>query len=610
MLFCHFSFAQSKSYSTANAHSHNDYENPTPFFTAYNEKFGSIEADIFLWNDSLLVGHTVNDLRFKRTLQQLYLDPLAEKVKVNYGYPYKDSALTLQLLIDIKTEAVSTLKRLTEILQRYPSLIACDKIHFVITGNRPNISDFPSYPNYILFDGELNKTYTSAALQKVALFSDDLKKYTTWNGKGIFTASDKQKVDSLVALAHATNKPIRFWDAPDFVNAWYQLIHADVDYINTDHITDLSKFLQQLNINSYSTTNFYPAYIPTYHSDGVSKKVKDVILLIGDGCSWPQLYAGYTANHANLNIFNIKNIGLSKTSSYDSYITDSAPGSTSISSGIKTNNRFVGVDHTGAAITLLPAYLSKRKIKTGLITCGDITDATPADFYAHQKERDSSIAILKDLINAPVDVVMGSGNESVNNVKLLSKTKSEYLNPEIIKQLMQRYSIVHSVDSINNSNKKWIAIEKQAGLSFINGRGSWLQKAFQKGVSVLSKNSEGFFMMIEGAQIDYGGHANNLPYVVTEVLDFDQVVGEALRFADSNNETLVIVTADHETGGLTLLDGKYSGGYVSGNFSTNDHTALPVPVFAYGPMSESFKGVYENTELFHKILNAIGIPGK
>ncbi|MBS1610086.1 MAG: alkaline phosphatase, partial [Bacteroidetes bacterium] len=85
----------------------------------------------------------------------------------------------------------------------------------------------------------------------------------------------------------------------------------------------------------------------------------------------------------------------------------------------------------------------------------------------------------------------------------------------------------------------------------------WMQQAFAKTINILSKNKEGFFMMAEGAQIDYGGHDNNIGYVATEVMDFDKTIGDALRFADKDGETLVIVTADHETGGLTLLDGDY-----------------------------------------------------
>ncbi|MEI9955499.1 MAG: alkaline phosphatase [Ferruginibacter sp.] len=206
---------------------------------------------------------------------------------------------------------------------------------------------------------------------------------------------------------------------------------------------------------------------------------------------------------------------------------------------------------------------------------------------------------------------MGSGNESLSNVKLLNDDGRQYISAPIIKELQPKFTVVNSIDSVTaDTNKKWVVIEKQAGLSMLNGRGDWLKNALSKTIAVLSKNEAGFFIMTEGAQVDYGGHANSLPYVVTEVADFDKVVGEALRFADIDGETLVIVTADHETGGLTLLNGDYTKGYVSGKFSTNDHTALPVPVFAYGPMSASFTGVYENTALFYKIMAALNIPVK
>lgn len=602
---------QNIKYSVANAHSHNDYENKFPFNTAYDAQFGSMEADIFLWNDSLIIGHTEHDIPYKRTLENLYLAPLQKKVAENNGVPYKDTSLQLQLLIDIKTGAKATLTKLIDVLNRYPLLISSKKITFVITGNRPDESEFITYPDFILFDAEVKKNYSLAALTKIALFSDDLKNYTHWNGKGILPAGDQLAIGAAIGKAHQLNKKIRFWNAPDFTNAWYQLIHAGVDFINTDHITELSEFFNTLALNSYTAAATYSCYQPTYKYDGINKKVKNIILLIGDGCGWPQLYAGYTANHANLNIFKIKNIGLSKTSSYDNYITDSAPGATSIASGVKTNNRSVGVDHTGRAIPLIPVYLEKRKIKTGLVTCGDITDATPADFYAHQKERDSSIAVIRDLKNSPVTILMGSGNESLTNVQLLNDDGRQYLNTAVLKELEPQFTVVNAVDSVtSDEKKKWVVIQKQAGLSMLNGRGEWLSKAFSKTLQLLSQNEPGFFIMTEGAQVDYGGHANSLPYVVTEVADFDRVVGEALKFADANGETLVIVTADHETGGLTLLDGDYTKGYVSGKFSTNDHTALPVPVFAYGPMSASFTGVYENTALFFKIMAALQVPVK
>jgi alkaline phosphatase len=370
-----------------------------------------------------------------------------------------------------------------------------------------------------------------------------------------------------------------------------------VDYINTDHINVAGSFIKQLPVRTYTAMQTYPLYKPKFTNDGIAAPVKNVILLIGDGTALPQWYAGYTANHAALNVFSMRHTGLSKTSSYDSYITDSAPGSTAFSSGEKTNNRSVGVDHTGRALVLLPDILARRKIKTGIITSGDITDATPADFYAHQPERSSSEAILYDLLQSHVQIIMGQGSEKIN--------------PALEQQLAKNFTMVSSLDRVTtDTSKKWMVTEKRAGLSMLKGRGDWAGQAFEKSIALLSKEKNGFFLVAEGAQIDHGGHENNLPYVASEVMDFDQLAGKAMQFADGNGQTLVIVIADHETGGLTLLEGDYNKGYVSGQFSTVDHTAIPVPVFAYGPGAQLFTGVYENTAVFYKILAALGIKNK
>lgn len=582
--------AQPARYTVSNVHAHNDYEKPFPFKQAYNAGIGSVEADVFLTADGLLVAHDSIQLLNKRTLEALYLKPLAGYIQQHHGHPYADSTALLQLMIDIKTAAVPALDALIQLLQQYPAIIQCPQVAVVISGNRPDPETYTKYPSWIGFDGELRKTYSAAALSRIVMMSDNFKAFSSWNGKGIIPAAEKKQIDAVISNAHALQKKVRFWNAPDEVNAWFRLMHLQVDYINTDKVAELSKFIVQLPVNTYTATQTYQLYRPAYRTDAVNKKVKNVIILIGDGTGLPQLYAGYTANKAALNIFNMRSSGLSKTSSYDSYITDSAPGSTAISSGEKTNNRAVGVDHTGAPLTLLPTIFAKQKKKTGLVTCGDITDATPADFYAHQSERSSSTAILADLQHADIDILMGSRNDtSIAPLKALQKT----------------FNIVQTTEQVTGAARKWIVIEPRAGLSMLKGRGDWLSKAFDKTSKTLSANKEGFLMMLEGAQIDHGGHANNLPYVVTEVMDFDQVVGKALQFADADGETLVIVTADHETGGLTLLDGDYTKGYVGGQFATTDHTALPVTVFAYGPRSYLFTGVYENTEIFRKILEAL-----
>ncbi|MBS1609789.1 MAG: alkaline phosphatase, partial [Bacteroidetes bacterium] len=471
--------AQPFNYSVANAHSHNDYNNPIPFYAAYTEGFGSIEADILLQDGILYVGHSTDDIKYKRTLEDYYIKPLLAGVRKNNGFPYADGSKSLQLLIDIKTGAIPTLDTLISLLKKYPELINTDKIKWVISGNRPDASKFSSYPSFIWFDGNIEDSYSNEALSKIVMLSADLKNYTEWNGKSNTTSESEQKIKAAVAKVHGLNKLIRFWDAPDIINTWYELMHFGVDYINTDHIHELASFLNKLPRNSFVSKETYTAYQPTYKSDGSTKKVKNIILLIGDGTSLAQLYAGYTANKGALNLFQMMNIGLSKTSSYDNYITDSAPGSTAISSGIKTNNRFVGVDHTGKAVPLIPLFAAKRKIKTGIITCGDIADATPADFYAHQSSRDDATAILKDLLKSPIDILMGSGDESLNNVGILKESDKSKIGEDIVSELRTKYKLVSSIDSVKENTKdKWIVIEKKAGLSILDGRGNWMQQAF------------------------------------------------------------------------------------------------------------------------------------
>jgi len=590
---CYSTARAQPAYTTANLHAHNDYEKPFPFWQAYNARFGSMEADIFLKDGALLVAHNWNDLRPERSLSAMYLNPLDSLVTRHHGFLSADNNYRLQLLIDLKSAAKPTLDALVKLLQQYPKLTDCPVLSFVISGNRPPTADYASYPEFIGFDGLFNTNYPPEVLARIPLISENLSRFANWNGKGILTAKEKKRVDSAVGVAHGMGKRVRFWNAPDTINAWYELMNARVDYINTDHIDQSAQFMRQLPKRTAVATAPYKLYTPTYKNDGKEMLVKNIILIIGDGMGLTQLYAGYTANKAALQTFLMRFTGLSKTSSADSYVTDSAPGSTAFSSGEKTNNRSVGVDANGKPLLLLPAILKQHQKLTGLITCGDITDATPADFYAHQAERSDSRLIVKDLQNAPIQLLMGAGNKSID---------------ASLPTALPAYRVVHHLDSIaHNTTSRWFLTEERAGKSVLNGRGNWLQQAFGKAVAQLSSSKAGFFLMVEGAQVDYGGHANDLPYVVAEVQDLDRVVADAMKFADGNGETLVIVTADHETGGLTLLNGNYATASVSGQFATNDHTATPVPVFAYGPMAQLFTGVYENTAIFGKMLQAMRI---
>jgi len=590
--------AQPTSYTTANAHSHNDYENAHPFHAAYNQGFGSVEADLHLINDTLWVSHKTARPGIDPTFESLYLAPLSKLVAENQGYPYADHGKKLQVLIDLKTAALPTLDKVAAVLKQYPVLSDNPNIRFVVSGSRPDSTTWHQYPAYIWFDGNLGQFYPSSALAKIALLSADFHKFTAWNGKGRLVAKEQDTLQKLVAAAHALGKPVRFWATPDNINAWYHLMKLKVDYLNTDRITDMGAFLKKLSRTTYRADKAYELYKPTYKTDAVNKKVRNVILLIGDGTGLAHWYTGYTANRGKLNVFNMRSVGLSKTSSYDNYITDSAPGATSLSTGEKTNNRAVGVDHTGVALQQIPAYIQLRGMRTGLITSGDMADATPAAFYGHQSERSAGDGMFTDLANAPVQLLMGAGNKS--------------LTPAVASSLKQKgYNLVHTIDSVPvNTSARWIVADRRAKLSMLNGRGNWLREAFDRSVGILSKNKAGFFLMAEGAQVDHGAHDNNLPWLASEVMDFDQLVGRAMEFADADGETLVVVTADHETGGVSLMDGSYKDGYTGVQFATEDHTATPVPVFAYGPQSRLFAGVYENTAIFNKIMQALGLPEK
>ena len=590
-----------------NAHSHNDYENPIPFFTAYENNFGSIEADIFYFNDSLFVGHVLGDIAKKRTIQSLYLDPLNNKIKINKGYPYKDSANTLQLLIDIKTDPYRTLNKLIAVLNEYPSITGSNKVKIVITGGRPKPNEFINYPRYIYFDGDLEKKYSPTELDRIGLFSADFSQYAVWNGKGIMVKAEQYKIDSIINSVHLLRKQIRFYGSPDYLNAWQQFMKMKVDFINTDHIVELAKFLNSYGNNNVRLIQKQNTYLPKFLNDGVNEPVTKIILLMGDGCSLPQWYAGYTANGGALTTFNLKHIGFSKTSSADNYVTDSAPGASSLATGEKIENRHLGINPLGEKLNLITDYLAVKQFKIGLISSGDVSDATPAAFYARAKERDSSIEIIQQLNSSNVQILAGAGNEQINTIRILQKKISTTLSAKNLENLLPNYTIVNNINEVNElGNQKSLVIDKQAGLSMQEGRSDWLSRAFEKVSTTLEgKDNNSFFMMEEAAQIDYGGHANNMEYVVKEVIDFDAVISKAIAYADTHKGTLVIITGDHETGGLTLHDGSYAGQRLSGQFATNDHTGIPVPVFAYGYRSYLFDGVYENTAIYNKIKEAV-----
>ncbi len=233
--------------SCLSAHSHNDYEQEKPFITAYEAGFGSIEADIWVRNGQLYVAHDQNKIDLSLTLEKMYIAPIVERFRANNGRAWKNSEGTFQLLIDLKSPAEPTLKILAEQLARYPEIFNPEvnpfAVRIAISGNRPEPADWSNYPNFICFDGELNRSYEADQLERILLFSDNLKNHTSWRGEGGLPEPDRQRLLQTIESVHRMGKKIRFWNAPDTPLAWKTFKDLRVDVINTDHIQALKNFL-------------------------------------------------------------------------------------------------------------------------------------------------------------------------------------------------------------------------------------------------------------------------------------------------------------------------------------------------------------------------------
>ncbi len=325
---------------------------------------------------------------------------------------------------------------------------------------------------------------------------------------------------------------------------------------------------------------------------------KNVILLIGDGMGLSHIYSGITANKGQLYIQNFKNIGFCKTYSKSDYVTDSAASGTAIATGEKTYNGAIGVDIDKKPIKNVRERSEDKGMATGIVSTSAITHATPASFVAHQPKREMYEEIAGDFLKTNIDVFIGGGYshfaERKDGKNLIIDLKNK------------GYKVIRDVDSL-----KYIKEGKMACLTApkhnpqAEQRNDMLRKASIAAIDILKKDKDGFFLMIEGSQIDWGAHQNDMTYIVKEVLDFDKTVGEVLKFAVKDKNTLVIVTADHETGGLAIIDGDLKKGSVEGAFTTGHHTGLLVPIFAFGPGSEHFRGFMENTEISKKIINLL-----
>lgn len=324
------------------------------------------------------------------------------------------------------------------------------------------------------------------------------------------------------------------------------------------------------------------------------KKVKNVILMIGDGMSLMHVYSAWTANRGKLFLENAQYTGLSKTYCANKLITDSGAGGTAIAIGQKTNYHSVGVDVNGKPQPSLIDLAKEKGLATGVAVTCRLWDATPADFCCHNSDRDQEYEIIADYVNCKADYVVGAGAEKFEN---------RPDGRDIFKELEEKgWQVARSWEECQAlDGDRIFAVTEPHDTPLPAERGDRLAQSSLKGLDILSRNKKGFFMMIEGSQLDDYGHFNDLDLLMQETHDFDRTVGKVFEWAAKDGETLVVVTADHETGGLTLVGGDLEKGEIQCRFSCTDHSGVMVPVYAFGPGAENFTGIYENSDIFHKI---------
>ncbi|MEI6277385.1 MAG: alkaline phosphatase [Prolixibacteraceae bacterium] len=352
------------------------------------------------------------------------------------------------------------------------------------------------------------------------------------------------------------------------------------------------------SVEEFKGGTFYP--VQKFEQVKTGKHPKNIILFIGDGMGLAHIYASMTANGGSLFLQNFIHCGFSKTYSTSDYITDSGAGGTALACGVKTYNGAIGVGADKKSVPNIREMAAKKGLKTGLVSTSAINHATPASFLAHQVSRNNYDEIAAEFINSDIDVFIGGG------VKFFENRKD---GRNLSKELKDKgYQVLYKMEDILKvKTGKLAGLTAEEHNSPMPERGEMLVPATQTAINLLSQNKKGFFLMVEGSEIDFLAHNNNAPGVVGETLDLDKAIGAALAFAAKDGHTLIVVTADHETGGMTINEGNNKTGAFTAKFSSPEHTGVCVPIFAYGPGAEQFGGFMENTEVANKMMKLLGV---
>ena len=342
------------------------------------------------------------------------------------------------------------------------------------------------------------------------------------------------------------------------------------------------------------------------------QKPRNLVLFIGDGMGVSHVYAAMTVSGNTMTFPSFPVTGFSRTHSANSYSTDSAAGGTAIATGEKTNNRMVAMRPDSTILVTLLEHAKAAGMSTGIVCTSSLTDATPADFATHVPLRYEYRAIAKQYMNGAADIFIGGGRKYFVPVP----DSTGKINPEedVVSGLSRAgYDVIYDLESFIASKSNRIAglmADDDMPRLFEGRDPQYLARATAKAIEVLSRNPGGFILMVEGSEIDDAGHSRSTSMVTDEVLDMDRAVAVAHDFALRDGRTLIVVTADHETGGMSITGGDLAKREVKAEFSFTGHSGVMVPVFAFGPGATEFTGIQENTGLFHNFFRLLSLDRK
>ena len=336
------------------------------------------------------------------------------------------------------------------------------------------------------------------------------------------------------------------------------------------------------------------SHVKSNNDAKVNNAPKNVIVMIGDGMGPAQVYSLLLTSDNTTSFERFPYSGLVITKSASNEITDSAAGGSAIATGKKTRNGMIGMTPDSIPVPSMLDYFAGQGKKTGVVVTCYVAHATPAAFIAHNINRKNYEEIALEISERDdINVLIGGGKKHFTERK-------DAIN--LVDKMWEKgWNVYDSISQIVDNDARTIVLASEGHLKEAPKRGDFLPDATAKALEMLD-NENGFFLMVEGSQIDFAGHDNDSTTLVAEMHDFDKTINRVLDFAEKDGNTLVIVTADHETGGLTFIDpeGKYTK--TNFNFSTGSHSPVFVPIFSFGPGAEEFSGIMDNTEIISKIM--------